>query len=203
MKKTAEDFDMKKNIFSRMLLALAFIGVASFLPALPAAGVQLEGNPPPYISRLGGSFASDGYTFFAGFPGATGGGGIICIPDFVSITAGQLVAISGQVTYPNSVTLTTTVGDVKCLGVAISTAAINAPVQVVTAPGSMVRCASSVNVTFGDYLVSGGTAGKLTEPASSLAATYTGLSQTAFICRAMETRTITAANPYVLVMLLQ
>lgn len=188
--------NLKLFSLTLVLTSMALLAVTSL------QAVNLEGNPPPNLSARGGGMDDGGVIIQGKIPRATGGMGVVAISMSVSITAGQAVALTGS---PNTlaVTLTATAGDTKIYGVAITSATAGNPVQVVTTSGSIVRVDSAVNVTANSIYISSGTAGKITAASAVTESLYTSLSKTAWAFRAVETRTITAANPYVLVEILK
>ncbi len=177
------------KIFSLMLAtaAMALIGVTSL------QAVDLEGNPPPNLSTRGGGMDSGGYIIQGKYPKSHGGLGVPCVSSSVSITARQLVALTAT-GGTLAVTLTTTVGDTKAYGVAVTSALAGQPLQVVTMPGCAVLVDSAINVVAGSIYISSGTAGKITASSAVTEASYTALSKTAFIIRALETKTISAGD---------
>lgn len=181
---------MKKIHF--FVIAMAFAGLG-LISRTGLQAVALEGNPPPYLSTQGGALENDGFIIGGKFPRSTGGMGSNYVITSVSVTAGQVVCLT-TVAGLLSVTLTATAGDIRALGVAVTGATAGNMTQVITHGGSIVRVVSAINSTVGMIMVTSATAGKVTNSTAVTVDSYTAVSQTAFIARALETKTITVGT---------
>lgn len=173
-----------------LVLALALLGLSVSLKA-----VDLEGNQPPFLSVYGGGMnANSGIVLgknpkdlsFVGFVGYA----------HIAITAGDVVCIAGT-TYPVGISKVASAGSPTVVGIAMNSAAIGAKVQVATGGIVRAKIAPGVDGTIAATYIQSATAGALTPTGAVTETLFTGVSKTAVIFRALETKAYSAGDPFV------
>lgn len=179
---------MKKNFLTVALMALVGVG------ALHA--IDVSSGVPPFMSVYGAATRGDSTVQLGTNPRDKS---TVSIPATaaVNISQGEVVVLAGT-TYPISVSKTTTAADPAAFGIALETVAFGAQAQIAIAGVTRGKVAQSITV--GDKLVASATAGVLTKTAVVTEDKFTGLSNTAIVGRALETKTYSASTPYVLML---
>jgi hypothetical protein len=179
----------------KSILAALVVAVLA-VTALPA--IDVSSGMPPFVSVYGGATRSQSTIQLGTNPRDQAS---ISIPATAAcnISQGEVVVLAGT-TYPISVSKTTTAGDPAAFGIALETVTFGNQAQI--AIGGIVRGKVAQSITVGDKLITSATAGTLTKSATVAEAAFTGLSGTAIVGRALETKTYSASTPYVLMQIL-
>lgn len=182
-----------KRLFYNLIVAMGLVAVVA---PVPMSAVNLEGNPPPSVSMFGSGLYAGSAIIEGMNPGDQScTGGFSAYAD-VDITAGDVVILSSGTTYPVAVSKVASAGSIQIVGVAITTASYGTKVQVCY--NGTWRVSSAINSTIRGLMITSATAGKVTASSAVTEDSYTALSQTAFIMRAAETKTISASDNKVL-----
>lgn len=184
---------MKKHLKS--ILALVALSV---LAVTTLRAIDVSSGMPPFVSVYGGATRSQS-TIQLGTNQRDQSTISIPATAACNISQGEVVVLAGT-SFPLSVSKSTTAADPAAFGIALETVTYGKQAQI--AIGGIVRGKVAQTITVGDKLVNSGTAGTLTKAASVTETLFTGLSNTAIVGRALETKTYSSSTPYVLMQIL-
>lgn len=174
-----------KKIFLSLMLGLGLANVTIAAPQFTGG----QGNGGPFISAYGSSMKNGSALSLGLYPGSVapmafaGTAGNAITVNWPVVLTSVTVTPSGIAAY--IVSPTATAGDKTYIGIALNTAAVGETVFVAFAGPALAT--TGVGLTKGDLLITSGTAGNLTKASSVTEASYTAMSTTAIVGRAMET----------------
>jgi hypothetical protein len=178
---------MRKYLLALLALALAF----AYIPEVSA-----EVDKGPALKKGGGDMQNMSRIGLGDWPTARSSITLKCVAN-QAITTGYVVRFGNAVTYPNGVSLTSSLADADVIGVAEETVAAGAAVNVSVLGVTKAMCA--VDVTRNMKLIPSATAGLLTNAAAVAEDVYTVLSASARAFTALENKDHTGSNTPVLV----